>query len=175
MRQEKKVNSRKKRIRRLLCLFFLLAFMITGYFVYRYYQNDKKQEDRFDQLEEIEEERDKKPVPSILPTEITNPDWIGWLKIKGEPVFLIRSCNGKATASITCTVTLTGNTVFTVHRFWIPDALLTVTTVLFTDTISTVAGCSGRFMRIPMRVIIKNIRKSVSGQGMRNGSTRSCP
>lgn len=60
---------------------FLLAFMITGYFVYRYYQNDKKQEDRFDQLEEIEEEWDKKPVPSILPTEITNPDWIGWLKI----------------------------------------------------------------------------------------------
>ncbi len=86
MRQEKKVNSRKKRIRRLLCLFFLLAFMITGYFVYRYYQNDKKQEDRFDQLEKIEEERDKKPIPSILPTEVTNPDWIGWLKIKGTSI-----------------------------------------------------------------------------------------
>lgn len=37
-----------------------------------------------------------------------------------------------------------------------------------------VAGCSGRFMRIPVRVIIKNIRKSVSGQGMRNGNTRLC-
>ncbi len=51
MRQEKKINSRKKQIRRLLCLFFLLAFMVTGYFVYRYYQTDKEQEDRFDQLE----------------------------------------------------------------------------------------------------------------------------
>lgn len=32
---------------------------------------------------------------------------------------------------------------------------LTVTTALFTDTISMVAGCSGHFMRIPVRVIIK--------------------
>ena len=60
--------------------------MVTGYFVYHYYQNDKKQENRFNKLEEIEEERDKKPVPSILPTEITNPDWIGWLKIRNSSI-----------------------------------------------------------------------------------------
>ncbi len=81
MKKEKKVNSRKKRTKRIVCLFFLLAFSVTGYFVYRYYQNDKKQEDRFDQLEEIEEEREN-PVPSIAPKEKENPDWIGWLKIR---------------------------------------------------------------------------------------------
>ena len=86
MKQERKVNNRKKRIKRMVCLFFLLALVVTGYFVYHYYQNDKKQENRFNKLEEIEEERDKKPVPSILPTEITNPDWIGWLKIKGTSI-----------------------------------------------------------------------------------------
>lgn len=86
MKQEKKVNSRKKRLKRILCLFFLLAFAVAGYFVYRYYQNDKEREDRFDELEKIEEERDKKPVPSILPTEVANLDWIGWLKIKGTSI-----------------------------------------------------------------------------------------
>ena len=83
MKQEKKVNSRKKRLKRMLCLFFLLVFAVAGYFAYRYYQNDKEQEDRFDELEKIEEERDKNPVPS---TEIKNPDWIGWLKIKGTSI-----------------------------------------------------------------------------------------
>ncbi len=86
MKQEKKANCRKKRIKRLSCLFFLLAFMVTGYFVYHYYQNDKKQEDRFDQLEEIEEERDLHPVSRILPEEVKNPDWIGWLKIKDTSI-----------------------------------------------------------------------------------------
>lgn len=86
MKREKKVNSRKKRIKRMVCLFFLLAFAIAGYFAYRYYQNDKKQEDRFDQLEEIEEERDENPVSPVLPDEVRNPDWIGWLKIKGTSI-----------------------------------------------------------------------------------------
>ncbi len=86
MKQEKKVNSRKERNKRMLCLFFLLAFAVVGYFAYRYYQNDKEQEDRFDQLEKIEKERDKNPVPSIFPTETTNQDWIGWLKIKGTSI-----------------------------------------------------------------------------------------
>ena len=80
------MNNRKKRVKRLLGLFFLLAFMVTGYFVYRYYQNDKMQEDRFDHLEEIEEERDVNPVSPVLPTEVTNPDWIGWLKIQGTSI-----------------------------------------------------------------------------------------
>lgn len=86
MRQGKKGNSRKKRTKRMVCLFFLLAFVITGYFVYRYYQNDKKHEDRFDELEKIEEGRDENPVPPVLPTELENPDWIGWLKIKGTSI-----------------------------------------------------------------------------------------
>lgn len=86
MKQGKKQNSRKKRLKRTLCLFFLLLFAVTGYFAYRYYQNDKKQEERFDQLEKIEEERDENPVSLILPEEIKNPDWIGWLKIKGTSI-----------------------------------------------------------------------------------------
>ena len=86
MKQEKKQNSRKKRLRRMLCLFFLLAFVVTGYFVYLYNQNDKNQEERFDQLEKIEEERNKNPVPPIFPTEVTNPDWLGWLKIKDTSI-----------------------------------------------------------------------------------------
>ena len=77
-------------------------------------------------------------------------------------------------ASIIFTGISMGNIVFTVRRFWIPDAPLTVTTALFMDTISMVAGCLGRFMRIPVGVIIKNIRKSVSGQGMKKESTRLC-
>ena len=86
MRQEKKVDCRKKRIKRLSCLFFLLAFLVAGYFVYRSYQNDKEQEVRFDQLEEIEEERDLHPVSRILPEEEKNSDWIGWLKIKDTSI-----------------------------------------------------------------------------------------
>ena len=57
-----------------------------GYFAYRYYQNDKEQEDRFDQLEKIEEERDESSVSPTLSEEIKNPDWIGWLKIKGTGI-----------------------------------------------------------------------------------------
>ena len=86
MKQEKKENSRKKRTKRIVCLFFLLAFTITGYFVYRYYQNDKKQEDRFNQLEEIEEGRDENPIPPVFPIELENPDWLGWLKIRGTSI-----------------------------------------------------------------------------------------
>lgn len=85
MKQEKKQNK-KKRLKRMLCLFFLLVFIVAGYFVYRYYQNDKKQEECFDQLEEIEEERDNTPVPQKVPQEVENPDWIGWLKIKGTSI-----------------------------------------------------------------------------------------
>lgn len=80
MKQKKKGNSRKKWLKRIICLFVLLVFAVTGYLVYRYYQNDKKQEDRFEQLEEIEEREN--PVPSIAPKEKENPDWIGWLKIR---------------------------------------------------------------------------------------------
>lgn len=48
---------------------FLWNEYLTGYVVYLYYQDDKKQEDRFDQLKKIEEERDKNPVSC-------RPDWL---------------------------------------------------------------------------------------------------
>ena len=84
--QERQLNNRRKRLKRIVCLFFLLAFVIVGYLVCHFYQKDKKQEDRFDQLEEIEEEREKNPVPPIIPEELRNPDWIGWLKIKDTSI-----------------------------------------------------------------------------------------
>jgi len=80
IRQEKK-NNKKKGVQRFLYLFFLCAIVVTGYFVYRYYKDDKKQENRFRELEKIEEERDKNPVPQKSSTKVNNPDWIGWLQI----------------------------------------------------------------------------------------------
>lgn len=85
IRQEKK-NRREKWFQRILCLFFLLAIVVTGYFVYRYYKDDKRQEDQFKELEEIEEERDETPVSQKSPTKVDNPDWIGWLQIKGTSI-----------------------------------------------------------------------------------------
>lgn len=85
IRQEKK-NSRKKWFQRFLCLFFLLAIVVTGYFVYHYYKDDKRQEDRFKELEKIEEERNETPVPQKSPTKMDNPDWIGWLQIKDTSI-----------------------------------------------------------------------------------------
>ena len=52
-----------------------------GCFVYRYYQVGREQEEHFEQLEMIEEERDRNPVSSISPIERENTDWVGWLKI----------------------------------------------------------------------------------------------
>lgn len=81
-----KKNIGKKRAKRCLCLFFLLAIMVVGYFVYCYYKDDKGQEDRFKELEEIEEEREKNPVPQKSPTKVDNPDWIGWLQIEDTSI-----------------------------------------------------------------------------------------
>lgn len=86
MKQEEKKNIRKKQIKRYVCLFFLFAIVIAGYFVYRYYKADKEQEDRFKKLEEIEEERDRKPVPQKKTQIVGNPDWIGWLKIEDTSI-----------------------------------------------------------------------------------------
>lgn len=46
--------------------------------------------------------------------------------------------------------------------------------VSVTDKKTPTPRCSGRFMHTSVRVIIKNVRKSVSGQGMRNESTKLC-
>lgn len=68
--------------KRTVCLFFLLAFLTVCYLVYCYYQQDRKQEKRYGQLEKMEGEWDKNPVSPIHPAELDNPDWIGWLKIE---------------------------------------------------------------------------------------------
>lgn len=84
--KKRKQNTKNKRLKRIVCLFFLLALAIAGYFVYRYYRDDREQEKRFEELEKIEEERDDYPVSPVYPQEIDNPDWIGWLKIKGTSI-----------------------------------------------------------------------------------------
>lgn len=54
------------------------------YFVYRFYREDKRQEERFEQLEEIE---DEEWTDGTTPhKEKKNPDWLGWLKIKGSSI-----------------------------------------------------------------------------------------
>ena len=86
MKPGKKANSRKKRLKRVAGLFFLLAFLAAGYLAYHYYQNDREQEARFGELEKIEGERDENPVSPIISEEVKNPDWLGWLKIKGTSI-----------------------------------------------------------------------------------------
>ncbi|MCM1235902.1 MAG: class B sortase [Ruminococcus flavefaciens] len=80
--KEGKANT-GSRLKRPACLFFLLAFLIVCYFACRYYREDRKREKRFEQLEKVEKEQDENPVSPICPTELDNPDWIGWLKIEG--------------------------------------------------------------------------------------------
>ena len=77
--ERKQKNTRKKRVKRIVSLFFLLAAVLAAHFVYLLYREDKRQEDRFEELEETEEKDfgfDKKKPES------NNPDWIGWLKIR---------------------------------------------------------------------------------------------
>lgn len=86
MKKRNKVNRKKKRVKRCLYLFFLLAIAVTGYFVYRYFKEDQRQENCFEQLEQVEEERVKNPASPKFPEEINNPDWIGWLKIEDTSI-----------------------------------------------------------------------------------------
>lgn len=79
----KQKNTGKKRVKRGVSLFFLLAAVLAALFVYRLYREDKRQEDRFEELEETEEQDygyDKKKPESC------NPDWIGWLKIRDTSI-----------------------------------------------------------------------------------------
>ncbi len=81
-KKRRKPNTRGK-VKRMVCLFFLLAFLAVCFLVVRYYREDRKQERRFEQLQEIEGEWGKNPTPPVYPKELDNPDWIGWLKIEG--------------------------------------------------------------------------------------------
>lgn len=84
IKQKNKRKDKKKRIRRILFLFFLLLLAVVIYFVYRFYREDKRQEERFEQLEEIE---DGEWTNEFAPhQEKNNPDWLGWLKIKGTSI-----------------------------------------------------------------------------------------
>lgn len=81
--ERKQKNTGKKRVKRTVSLFFLLAAVLAACFVYRLYREDKRQEDRFEELEDTEEQDAgfdrKKP-------ESSNPDWIGWLKIQDTSI-----------------------------------------------------------------------------------------
>lgn len=80
----KKANRKRnrKRGKRIVALFFLLAFSVVSFLAIRYYREERKQERRFEQLEEVEGQWDENPVSPIHHTELYNPDWIGWLKIE---------------------------------------------------------------------------------------------
>ena len=50
--------------------------------MYRYYREEKSQQEQFAELEEWE----NNPIPSLAPENVNNPDWMGWLKIKGSSI-----------------------------------------------------------------------------------------
>lgn len=79
----KQKNSTKKRLKRIVSLFFLWAAVLAAFVIYRLYREDKGYVDRFRELEETEEQDygyDKKKPES------SNPDWIGWLKIRDSSI-----------------------------------------------------------------------------------------
>ena len=82
MKVQDKKQNRKRRIRRTMFLFFLLLLIAGVYVSYRYYWEDKRQEEKFDELEEWE----NNPIPSLASDNVNNPDWIGWLKIKDSSI-----------------------------------------------------------------------------------------
>lgn len=82
IREKEGKTTTRRSVKRIVCLFFLLVFSAACYLAYRYYQNDREQEKRFEQLEEVEGEWDENPISPIHPAEMDNPDWIGWLKIE---------------------------------------------------------------------------------------------
>ncbi len=82
MKVQNKKQNRRRRIRRAVFLFFLLLLMTGAYVMYRYYREEKSQQEQFDELEEWE----NNPIPSLVPANVNNPDWIGWLKIKDSSI-----------------------------------------------------------------------------------------
>ena len=81
-KQQGKNKNRRLRFKREVFLFFLLLFTVAVYMTYRYYREDKRQQERIQELEEWE----NNPIPSITPERVDNPDWIGWLKIKDSSI-----------------------------------------------------------------------------------------
>ncbi len=81
-KQQGKKQDRKQKFKRAAYLFFLLLFLMGAFVTYRFYQKDRKQERHFQHLEKVEGEWDKNHISPIPPTELDNPDWIGWLKIE---------------------------------------------------------------------------------------------
>ena len=103
----KQKNTGKKRVKRIISLFFLLAAVMAALFVYRLYREDKRQEDRFEELEKTEEKDfgfDKKKPES------SNPDWIGWLKIRDTSIsYPVMQREGDAEYYCCCLFILTSN------------------------------------------------------------------
>ena len=79
---KKKIKNRRKRI--FVLLFFGILF--AGILFCYYYTADKETEKKFRQLEETEEERERHTALPDSPDKKKNPDWIGWLKIRGTTV-----------------------------------------------------------------------------------------
>lgn len=82
MKTQNKKQNRKQRIRRTMFLFFLLLLMAGVYVLYHHYQEEKRRERQFHELEEWE----KNPIPSLVPENVNNPDWMGWLRIKDSSI-----------------------------------------------------------------------------------------
>ncbi len=82
MKMRNKKQNKRQRIRRTMFLFFLLLLMLGAYVMHRYYREEKEQEKRFDELEEWE----NNPIPSLVPENVNNPDWIGWLRIEDSSI-----------------------------------------------------------------------------------------
>jgi cell division protein FtsL len=168
---EKQKDTGKNRIKRMVSLFFLLAAVLAALFIYHLYQEDKRYLGRFKVLKEIEEKNtyiDKKKSENG-----NNPDWIGWFKIKDTDI-LTQSCSDRGTPNTICTGILTGRIVFMVRPFWTSAVHQTATTASFTVIISMAAGCSGRSMPMPEKVIIRNTRRYSFGQDRKRGPMKSC-
>lgn len=82
MKMRNKKQNKRQRIRRTMFLFFLLLLMLGAYVMYHYYREEKGQEKRFYELEEWE----NNPIPSLVPENVNNPDWIGWIRIKDSSI-----------------------------------------------------------------------------------------
>ena len=80
-----KKERKKKRFKRIAVLFFLFLIVAACIYVSRLYKKDRGYRQRFKELEQAEkeiEEQEKKTTKKKS-REKNNPDWIGWLKIKG--------------------------------------------------------------------------------------------
>ena len=85
--KSERTEKRQKWFKRLFCLFLSMLFVfLIGYHVKEYFHRDQYAGDRFQELEEMEKERVKDPASASKKKETRNPDWIGWLKIKGTTI-----------------------------------------------------------------------------------------